>query len=347
MAARCFADTGGLDSDDELADTGSQSAAADAAAAHHRAVTAAAIAGSIQGSPLAAKVRPPAPPAVINTSRFQQGEAWQVPPVIDFVSSPPKHRNWQTPQASSAGAAAMIPKKKGPTANGAASSSTAALTAAAHSTAAAVEQLAQMASERAQKPSCPVSSADGGRQKPNPSANAIWKAKAMAKIGPTLPVLDHAVAAASGAVESSAQSSALPPARPKPVTFAARYPPADPGRKAAWDNMVRDYDKQKEEDKKNGTKRRMTQGEWYTQHAVGYGLQIRKKQAAMKQPSAHPGGPSAGEDNGAGGAEVSLPGISDNGEHEVQEVADEEEEEEEEKEADDDVGEEELDEAIV
>ena len=73
MAARCFADTGGLDSDDELADTGSQCAAAAAAAAHHQAVTAAAIAGSIQGSPLAAKVRPPAPPAVINTSSFPQG----------------------------------------------------------------------------------------------------------------------------------------------------------------------------------------------------------------------------------------------------------------------------------
>ena len=119
-----------------------------------------------------------------------------------------------------------------------------------------------------------------------------------------MPVLGHTVAAASSAVEPSAQSSALAPARPKPKTFAARYPPADPGRKAGWDNMVRVYDKQKEEDKKNGTTRRMTQGEWYTQHAVGYGLQIRKKQAAMKQPSAHPGGPSAGEDNGAGGEEV-------------------------------------------
>ena len=48
--------------------------------------------------------------------------------------------------------------------------------------------------------------------------------------------------------------------------------------------MVQDYEKQKEENKKNGTKRRMTQGEWYTQHAVGYGLQIRKKQAATKNP---------------------------------------------------------------
>ena len=138
-----------------------------------------------------------------------------------------------------------------------------------------------MASERAQNPSCPVSSADGERQEPNPSANASWEGKAMAKVGATLPVLDHTVAAASSAVEPSAQSSALAPARPKPVTFAARYPPADPRRKAGWDNMVRDYDKQKEEDKKNGTQRRMTQGEWYTQHAVGYGLHIRKKQAAM------------------------------------------------------------------
>ena len=110
--------------------------------------------------------------------------------------------------------------------------------------------------------------------------------------------------------------------------------------------MVRDYGKQKEEDKKNGTKRRMTQGEWYTQHAVGYGLQIRKKQVAMKQPSAHPGGPSAGEDNGAGGEEVGPPGISENGGHEVEEDA-EEEGEEEEKEADDDDGEDEVEEAIA
>ena len=164
----------------------------------------------------------------------------------------------------------MIPKPEVPKAVGAASSSTAALAAAAHSTAAAVEQLTKMASERAQKPSCPVSSADGERQEPNPSANAIWEGKAMANIGATLPVLDHAVAAASSAVasaassavESSAQSSALALAHPKPVTFAARYPPSDPRRKAGWDNMVRDYDKQKEDDKKDGTTRRMTQGEW-------------------------------------------------------------------------------------
>ena len=239
----------------------------------------------------------------------------------------------------------MIPPSKGPKADGAASSSTAALAAAAHGAAAAAEQLAKMASERAQKPSCPVSSADGERRKPNASANAIWKAKAMAEIGPTLPVLDHTVAAATSAVESSAQSSALAPVHPKPKTFAARYPPADPGRKAGWDNMVRDYDKQKEEDKKNGTKRRMTQGEWYTQHVVRYGLQTRKKQAAMKQPSAHPGGPSTGEDNGAGGEEVGPPGISENGGHEEEEDA--EEEEEEEKEADDDDGEEEVEEAIA
>ena len=246
----------------------------------------------------------------------------------------------------------MFPKPKGQTAVGAASSSTAAKAAAARRTAVAVEQHAKVASERAQNPSCPVSSADGERQEPNPSANASWEGKAMANIGATLPVLDHAVAAASSAVasaassavESSAQSSALAPAHPKPVTFAAKYPPADPRRKAGWDNMVRDYDKQKEEDKKNGTKRRMTQGEWYTQHAMGYGAQIRKKPAAMNKPSVHLGGPSAGEDNGAGGEEVSPPGISENGGHEVEEDA-EEEKEEEEQEADDDHGEEEVGEA--
>ena len=99
MAARCFADIGGLDSDDGLADTGSRCAAAAAAAAPHQAVTAAAIAGSIQGSPLAAKARPPAPPAVINTSSFPQGTAWQAPSGINLVASPPRHRGWQTPQA--------------------------------------------------------------------------------------------------------------------------------------------------------------------------------------------------------------------------------------------------------
>ena len=143
----------------------------------------------------------------------------------------------------------MFPKPKGQKAVGAASSSTAAKAAAARRTAVAVEQHARVASERAQNPSCPVSSADGERQEPNPSANAIWEGKAMANIGATLPVLGHTVAAASSAVEPSAQSSALAPAHLKPKTFAARYAPASPRRKARWDNMVQDYEKQKEENK--------------------------------------------------------------------------------------------------
>ena len=106
----------------------------------------------------------------------------------------------------------------------------------------------------------------------------------MAKVGATLPVLDHTVAATSRAVEPSAQSSALAPAHLKPNTHWSQVCPASPKRKARWDNMVQDYEKQTEENKKNGTKRRMTQGEWYTQHAMGYGVQIRKKQAAMKSP---------------------------------------------------------------
>ena len=118
-------------------------------------------------------------------------------------------------------------KAERPKADSIASSSTTALVAAAQSTAAAVEQLVKTASEIAQKPSCPVSSADGEQQKRNPSANAFGKA--MANIGPCLPVLDHAVVAASTAVECSAQCSALPPARPKPVTFCSQVSPCRSG----------------------------------------------------------------------------------------------------------------------
>ena len=259
----------------------------------------------------------------------------------------------------------MIPKPKWLRAQGPTSSSTVALAAAARSTAAAVEELAKMASEKGQKPTCPVSSDDAEQQGPSPSAKARAKARAMAKIGPTLPVLDHAAAAASSAAASGAQSSACAPAHLKAATFAGRYPPVHPQRRVGWDNMVQDYDQQKEEDKKNGKKRKMTQGEWYTIHAARYGLQIRKRQKkpsanpggpsageddgagggevsppVMKKPSANPGGPSAGEDDGAGGEEVSPPGISENGGHVVEEDAEEEENQQEEEEEQKEEGEE-------
>ena len=110
-----------------------------------------------------------------------------------------------------------------------------------------------LASQKAQPPG-PVSS-DGGDAQPDPepAAKASKKTQAPWKMGPTLPVQDHTVAAAS-----SAEASVPTPARAKPVTFAGRYPPPQPQRRAGWDNMVRDYDEQKEEDAKNGKKRKMT-----------------------------------------------------------------------------------------
>ena len=172
----------------------------------------------------------------------------------------------------------MIPKPKGPKAKaqGITSSSTIALAAAARSTAAAVEQLAKMASESAHQPSAPVSSSPVSSAAC--SSIAVEKAKAIAKIGATLPVLDHPIAKPSKPIPAHTKS------------FAGRYPPVDPQRRAAWDNMVQDYGKQKEQDKKNGIKRKWTQGDWYNLHAERYGLQLRKRPSLMKKPSGNPPG---------------------------------------------------------
>ena len=132
----------------------------------------------------------------------------------------------------------MIPKPKWLRAQGPTSSSTVALAAAARSTAAAVEELAKMASEKGQKPTCPVSSDDAEEQGPNPSAKAREKARATPKIGATPPVLDHTAAAASSAAASGAQSSARAPAHLKPVTFAGRYPPSHPQCRVGWGNCA-------------------------------------------------------------------------------------------------------------
>ena len=261
MSSRCVADTDGLDSDDDPADEDPNNSAAAAATAHRRSVTAAAFAGSIQGS-----VRPP----WLSTISLQLGQKQDAP--IYVAASPPKHKPWQTPQASSTGAAAVIPKPKvkGPKAKGSSARSADVLAIAARSTAAAVEQLAKIASENAGKPSCPVSSEDGERRKPKPSAKATSKARAQAKIGATLPVLEHSDAAAP-----SAQSQPPAHAPQKPVTFAGRYPPSQPDRRVGWGNMVRGYGEQKEEYKNNGIQRKMSQEKWYNLHAVHYGLQTR------------------------------------------------------------------------
>ena len=104
MSSRCFADSGGLESDDDPANQDSQNAAAAAAAAHHRSVTAAAIAGSIPGSPSASRVRPP----WLSTISFCLRQKQDAP--VYVAASPPKEKPWQTPQASSTEAAAVIPK---------------------------------------------------------------------------------------------------------------------------------------------------------------------------------------------------------------------------------------------
>ena len=343
MASRGLADAGGMESDDDHANSDSRNAAAAAAVAHRRSVTAAAIAGSIQGSPSASRARPPGSPAGMSTMSSPPGQkAWQAPPIY-VADSPPKQKPWQTPQsssagaavmipptqrpwqnpqASSAGAAATIPKPRGPKAQGS-PGSTAVLAAAARSNAAAVEVLAKMASVRDTKPPHPVSNEDGEQGKSpcpvssevsKPSAKAMSKAIAQAKIGATLPVSEHTAAAASNAAASSAKPQAAACAPRKPATFAGRYPPLQPDRRVGWDNMVRDYGEQKEEDKKNGMKRQMTQEKWYSLHAAHYGVPTRKKPAVMMRPSAHLVSPP-----------VSRPGISENGGHDVEEDAEEEE----------------------
>ena len=324
MASRSFADSGGMDSDDDHANTGSQDAAAAAAAAHRRSVTVAAIAGSIQGS------RPPV----------------QRPPAIYVASSPPRRREWQTPLASSAGAAEMIPKPKGVSKAQVLAASAKAQTVlalAARSAAAAVEQLAKMASETVVKPGSAVSS-EGGEQctTKNTWDKAKGKSLAKAKIGATLPVLEHAAAADTAAPPKAAflapvSSAAAPKAefrasgprlQAPPATFAGRYPPKHAQSREGWDNMVRDYHAQREEDKKSGSKRKMlyTQAEWYTLHAESYGLQPKKKPVMMKKPSAHAGEAPAGSAGSSGSAprasEEEVAGEGEAGEEEVDEGED-------------------------
>ena len=204
----------------------------------------------------------------------------------------------------------MVPKPKIPSTTGAGSSNTAALVAACHSTAAAVEQLAKLACDKAKKPASPVSS-DGGERAQKPSAEAKVKA-VRHRIGATLPVLDHAAAASSAQPKavtsaSSAAASAASRAQPKAKagTFAGRYPPPDPQRRSGWDNMVRDYHKQKTED----NKRKMSQENWYTLHAADYGQKVRK--TVMKKPACPvssdvgAGGDAGAAGDGAGGEEES------------------------------------------
>ena len=112
--------------------------------------------------------------------------------------------------------------------------------------------------------------------------------------------------------------------------------------------MVRDYDEQKEEDAKNGKKRKMTQEHWYACHAASYGLQIRQRrpskevmeQAMKKKPAAcKDGGGMDGDDVfqevfGDLGQQVAPMAEEEEGEELTNNEAEEGEEEEEEVEKD-------------
>jgi hypothetical protein len=184
----------------------------------------------------------------------------------------------------------MIPKPKALKAKDTNSSSTAALLAAARSTAKAVEYMVRMAHEESQaKSSCPVSSGGGDGDELVPSRD-VGKAKAMAKVGATLPLQEHASNAAAIAAKFAGRphpkAAKLAASSPGPLsaTFAGRYPPRHPQRLVAWNNMVQVFNKLKEENKKE-SKRSMTQTEWYSLHAEGFGLHRRKKIAVMMKPA--------------------------------------------------------------
>jgi hypothetical protein len=231
----------------------------------------------------------------------------------------------------------MIPKPKALKAKDTNSSSTAALLAAAHSTAKAVEYMVRMAHEESQaKSSCPVSSGGGDGDELVPSRD-VGKAKAMAKVGATLPLQEHASNAAAIAAKFAGRphpkAAKLAASSPGPLsaTFAGRYPPRHPQRLVAWNNMVQVFNKLKEENKKE-SKRSMTQTEWYSLHAEGFGLHRRKKIAVMKKPAGQ--GAAAGQEAAAGGEEVTPPGLSEKEpspqSRSVEEAEEEEKEEEEE-----------------
>ena len=58
--------------------------------------------------------------------------------------------------------------------------------------------------------------------------------------------------------------------------------------------MMQDFHLRKEKDKKEGA-RSTHQVEWYSLHAEGYGLQVRKKRAATKKPTGTPSSSSAAQ----------------------------------------------------
>ena len=141
------------------------------------------------------------------------------------------------------------------------------------------------------KPPCTVFSGGGpppskaGHKQMQPTlAQALAKAQATAKVGPTLPVQEQVPGPKSSAVSKAHSKSGVSGRGCPKATFAGRYPPSDSERRTAWYNMVDDFDRQKVENKTDG-KRPITQAEWYSNFADIYGLGMRKKRAVNKKPA--------------------------------------------------------------
>ena len=233
MAGRFYVESGGLSSYDDHHDEPSGSAAAAAAVAHRASVTAAAIAGKIQGAPPAAKAGPPPRPPGLIAASPPPGTGWQTSrpssagaaAVVFVPASPPHRKAWQTPQPSSPRVARTIAKPKAPKAKGANTKEALSLVAAALSTATTVEYMANMDSEgRIPSLTRPVSSGDGDGGEPIPrklcrTQGQHTLAQTKAKVGTTLPLMEHA-----HGPTSSAESRALAPRHPIASTFAGRNP---------------------------------------------------------------------------------------------------------------------------
>ena len=114
--------------------------------------------------------------------------------------------------------------------------------------------------------------------------------------GASVPLEQHTAARVSCVQQRAAEAAS------KTKTFAERYPPngdQNPEAKAAWDAMVLGFHQMREEACTDGSKRRVTQDEWWCMHGhtVMQPKMLKRPCGVLKKPSG------ATEDN----AELHLP----------------------------------------
>ena len=117
--------------------------------------------------------------------------------------------------------------------------------------------------------------------------------------GASVPLEQHTADRVSSVQQRAAAATT------KTKTFAKRYPPngdENPEAKAAWDAMVFGFHKMREEGCTAGSKRRLTQDEWWNMHGhtVMEHKMCKRPGGVLKKPSGSSGGT---EDN----AELHLP----------------------------------------